>query len=381
MNNESMVYLNKVFSDVRINSCPLMSSLTATADNFDQQLTFFDGTANDRDCDHGCGHGCGCSCSCSCNCNCGCGGESILGSEGDLNFVIDSTEVIVSEFDLANPSCISPCNVTVDGIPVDGLDFFNERYMAATNELMTRIGDCACMERGLSTKGYFLIAGIGGFRAKLTVVLRGSVFGCGVCKRFKLLMTTKNNVYVNIPGQSTFAVSELCLPCTTGGIAPIINFSFSAKANLLNPIICVDESSTACSLTVTGCLVAEPVADVQVTRQTLFRTSAESVNVPCDDLERCRQNPGVCGDEDDDSNALQLRNRCCEDGNTAGNGNGSGSCGGNSGCGCGHHHDDDGCGCGHHHDDGGCGCSGSRGGSRAGNSISFQFNGRNGCSF
>lgn len=356
MNNESMVYLNKVFSDVRINSCPLMSSLTASADNFDQQLTFFDGPSKEKD--H-CGSDCGCNCSCSCNCSCGCG-DSIPVVDSDLNFVIDSTEVIVSDFDLADPSCISPCNVTVDGLPVDGLDFFNERYMASTNELMTRISDCACLERGLPTKAYFLISGVGGFRARLTIVLRGTAFGCGICKHFKLLMTTKKNVYVNIPGQSTFAVSELCLPCTTGGIAPIINFSFSAKANLLNPVICADDHADRCGLTVTGCLVAEPMAEVQVTRQTLFRTNAESVNIPCDDLERCRQRPGECGEYDDDSNALLLRNRCCED-----EGGTDSGCR-NEGCGCqnsqgGNH---SACGCGSH-----------------GNSVSFQFNGRNGCSF
>ena len=299
MNNESMVYLNKVFSDFRIKSCPLMSALTATPENFSQQLTFF----NPEDEREGRGGGC------NCNCNCSCGGLSGLDLEGDLNFVIDSTEVIVSDFDLANPHCIEPCNVTVDGIPVDSLDFFNERYMAATNDLMTRVGDCACMERGLSTKAYFLISGIGGWRAKLTIVLRGSVFGCGTCKKFKLLLTTRNNVFVNIPGMTTFAAADLCLPCTTGGIAPVINFSFDAEATLLNPTICVDENSGMCGLTVTGCLVAEPIADVQVTRQTLFRTDAQSVNIPCDDIERCRQFPGVCGAEDADRNAVSFRNR------------------------------------------------------------------------
>lgn len=367
MNNQSMVYLNKIFSDLQIHSCPLMSSLTATEENFDQQLTFFDHKDD-------------------CNCDCGCG-RTISELSDDLDFVIDSSEVIVSDFDLAEPSCISPCNVTVDGIPVDAIDFFNERYMAATNDLMTRVSDCTCIERGRSTKGFFLISGIGGFKAKLTIILRGSVFGCGICKRFRLRLTTKNHVCVNIPGKTTFAVAELCLPCTTGGIAPIINFSFTAKANLLNPVICKEESSGLCGLTVKGCLVAEPIANVQVTRQTLFRTHAEAVNVPCDDLEKCRQTFD-CGEEDDDSNALRLRDRCCDD---AVRRKRDDDCGCHEcdrdrdrdhGCGC-HERDrdrdrDDDCGCHKHDKDNDCECCQR---DRNRNNISFQFNGRNGCSF
>ncbi len=366
MNNESLVYLNKVFSDLKIKSCPLMSSLSATSENFDQQLTFTDPQTADCDC------GCECDC-CRNSCNCGCGCTEL--DCNDLNFVIDSTEVIVSDFDLTCPGQIDPCNVTVDGIPVDGLEFFNERYMAATNELMTKIGDCACMERGLSTKAYLLISGIGGFNAKLTIILRGSAFGGGTCKKFKLVLTTKKNVFVNIPGQATFATSELCLPCTTGGIAPIINFSFNADATLLNPVIHAAQIGGTCCLTVTGCLVAEPIADVQVTRQTLFRTNAQSVNVPCDDIEKCRQNIGECGMADDDSNAFQLRNRCCDDGRRDDNEE--------NGCSCG-------CGCNTcdaaPSEPASCGCNNTcsytnQGRSSRTTSISCQFNGRNGCSF
>jgi len=355
MNNESMVYLNKVFSNIKIKSCPLMSSLTTDPESFDQQLTFFDAEENR-----------GCGCGCGCNCGCDCGSFSCSDLDGELNFVIDSTEVIVSDFDLANPAGIQPCNVTVDGIPVDSLDFFNERYMAATNDLMAGIGDCACMERDLSTKGYFLIAGIGGWRAKLTIVLRGSVFSCGGCKKFKLMMSTKNNVFVNIPGLTTFSVADLCLPCTTGGIAPVINFSFEAEANLLNPTITANPCGGTCQLAVTGCLVAEPIAEVQVTRQTLFTTNARTVNVPCDDIAKCRQNKGVCGQADDDRNALQLRNRCCDDGRGREDDNPCEQDDDNDG--------DNGCGCG----DRRCSCQREESSPR---SITCQFNGRNGCSF
>lgn len=354
-----MVYLTKVFSDLQAKSCPLMTEITANAANFNQQLTFYD----DCDCNNGCGNSCGCGC--NCNCGCGCGTNNIEIDE-DANFAIETTQVIVSDFDLVCPHELEPCNVTVDGMPVDGLDFFNERYMAGTNDLMTRISDCTCMERGLPTKGYFLICNAGPWKAKLTIAVTGTVFGCGGSKRFKLCMTTKNEVFVNIPGTSTFAASSICLPCTTGGIAPVINFSFGAEGSLLNPCLTADPCGQ-CNLMLTGCLVVEPEVDVQVTRQTLFRTSAETVNVPCDDIARCR----TCGD--DNGNVVAVTNKCC--GPDHGHDH-------ECGCGC----DDDcrpevpacGC-CGTTTTTGNSGCGGNS--RNSGRSISCQFNGYNGCNF
>ncbi len=306
MNCESMVYLNKVFSDLRVKSCPLMTGITADSANFNQQLTFYDANSSSKDCS------CDCGC-CSCNCNCSCGGAMPLEPDEDMNFVIESTEVVIGDFDLADPAGLSSCNVTVDGMPVDGLDFFNERYMAGTNNLMSKVSDCTCMEKGLPTKAYLLICNVGNWNARLTIAVRGSVFSCGSCKRFKLVMTTKDGYYVNVPGLSTFAASSICLPCTTGGIAPVINFSFHADGNLLNPEITYDpQSGGQCGLRLTGCLITEPIAEIQVTRQTLFKTNAESVSVPCDDLDKCRENAGICGEDDGFGSANSIRNKCCE---------------------------------------------------------------------
>lgn len=354
MNNKSMVYLNKVFSDLKIGSCPLMSELTAGPADFSQQLTFFEPGDS---CGCGCNKDCGDCCKCCCNC---CASPTPAPQPtGNLNFVIDSTEVVLSDFDLACATCLRPCNVTVDGLAVDDLEIFNQQYMASTNDLMNRIGDCDCMEQGLSTKAFFLISGAGGWRARLSIILRGSVFSCGSCKRFKLVMTSRSGVLIDIPGCSTFATSELCLPCTTAGVAPVISFSFGAKATLLNPFITVGEGE-GCNITVTGCLITEPEARVKVTRQTLFSLDAQSVNIPCDNLERCRQAPGTCENgDDDDSGAFPLRGRCCVD--TGGNEDDKDDC-------CEEAGREENCGCGCHENTG----------RRA---ISCQFNGRNGCSF
>ncbi|MDD7718502.1 MAG: hypothetical protein PUJ11_03245 [Eubacteriaceae bacterium] len=291
MCNESLVYLNKVYTDIQASSCPLLTCITATSENFNQQLTFIDPAEDCRRC-------------CSC--------PSEL--EGELTFAVESTEVFVSDFNLCKPEHLHPCNVTVDGIPVDDLEFFNDRFSASTNALMTQISDCECMRRNKSTAGYFLITGISDWKAKLTIVLRGSVFGCGSCRRFKLVMTSKECESVPISGNSTFASPRICLPCTTNGIAPIISFSFGATAALLNPVITSEPTcGRPCNVSVTGSLITEPTVNVQVTRATLFRTDAESINIPCDDMARCQDAPGTCNpcERDDDSRAIRIHERCC----------------------------------------------------------------------
>ena len=399
MRNESTVYLTKVFSDLTAQSCPLMSQLIAEPCDFDQQLTLLDDQNGS----------CGCGCSC---CGCGCGGSCQAAFEitDDTDFTIESTEVFVSDFDLSDPCSLKPCSVTVDGLPVDSIDLFNQRYMAATNDLMTRVGDCECMERGRSTKGFLLISGAGSWNARLTIVLRGSAFGCSGCRRFKLVLTTKNCVTIDIPGTSSFA-SDICLPCTTGGIAPVINFSFKAKARLLNPVLRSVPGSSQCALRLTGSLITEPEAEIQVTRQTLFRTTAESLNMPCDDAARCRQASGRCENcqDDDDSNAFRLRGRCCDDGRGRDDDDDDDD-EGRGGCGCGRDSDerregrrsrdnDEGRESrrsrdndegregrrGRDNDDCGCGCDRNRNSDRSRNSssrsISCQWNGGCGCSF
>lgn len=289
MNHESMVYLNKVFSDVTVKSCPLLSELATTSETFEQQLTLF---SNGDE-------------SCCCN--------TTFDPDDDLNFVVDSTQVFISDISLVDPLSLLPADITVNGIAVDMLEFFNERYMASTNNLMARVADCTCMERGASTNAMLLIRNAGNWEAKLTIVLRGNVFSCSGCKRFKLVMTTREGITVDIPGISTFSVTSICLPCTTGGIAPIINFSFDGQSTLLNPQITTEEGEGTCSLIVTGSLVTEPIAEIQVTRQTLFSIDAMMINQPCDELRRCNQAPGSC-EEDDDADTVQVRNRCCSDG-------------------------------------------------------------------
>lgn len=296
MHNESLVYLNKIFTDVCTHSCPLLTEFTASGENFTQQFSVYDG-----------GDECGCGCSSN---SCGC---SSLDLDGDSTFVVESTQVIVSDFVPANPESLTANDVTINGIPVDSLDFFNERYLAATNSIMPLVSDCKCMKKGASTKGLLLIQNAGGWVARLTVILKGRVFGCGVSKQFRLVLTSAEDSPVSIPGTNTFAVTQICLPCTVGGISPVINFSFSASATLLNPFITIDTGTETCNVIVSGSLVTEPVANIQITRQTLFKTTAAVVELPCDGIaepEPC-SNDRCCDDADNNTENIHVPEPAC----------------------------------------------------------------------
>lgn len=279
MKCESLVWLNQVFTNLTAPSCPLPGTLTADSTTFTQQLSFYDPVDE---------NGCGCNCGCSCGC-----GSSFEFSD-DLTFVVENTQAFISSFSLSDPEGLTAANVTLNGIPVDELTVTGNRYTVTLDSLMPQIENCVCMEKGQATKAMFLIQGAGPWLAKLTIVVYGSVFGCGVCKKFRLTMTSRADVSIDIPGTSTFAVSQLCLPCTKGGESPVVQFAFQAKASLLNPVITTDTGSGPCNIILTGSLIAEPEVTIQVTRETLFSIDAAAFPQPCDDFARCAQAPGVC---------------------------------------------------------------------------------------
>ena len=280
MKCESLVYLNQVFTDLETPSCPLPGQFITTNETFTQQLSFYD-PIDDNNC------GCGCGCSCGC-------GENSISFTDNLTFSVENTQVFVNNFALSDPQSFLPANVTLNGIPVDTLTVEGDRYTATTDALEAQISNCACLERGQSTKAMLLVQGAGPWLAKLTIVVYGSVFGCGTCKKFKLVMSTREGVSIDIPGSSTFAVSQLCLPCTKGGIAPVIRFSFLAEATLLNPVIQTNTDAGTCNVTLTGTLITEPAASIQVTRETLFSIDADALPQPCDDLCKCKQASETC---------------------------------------------------------------------------------------
>ena len=355
MKCESMVYLNKIFTNLEAGSCPLLGELTADGTSFTQQLSFYEPTDGNA---WGGGGSCGC----------GCGGNGTSGCcfefEDDLNFLIDSTQVFINDFTLTDPGALTPENVTINGIPVDTLDYASGIFSAGTGSVSSRVANCNCMEKGASTKAMLLIRDAGPWVAKVTIVVYGSVFGCGNCKKFKLILSTQDGISIDIPGSSTFAVTDVCLPCTVGGMAPVIQFSFTANASLLNPVITTDTGSGACNVILSGALVTEPSAAIQVTRQTLFNIDADMVPLPCDDLRRCLQAPGTCTRA---AEPMPISNPCCDDGCGFSNATEADD-GTANGCGCG-------CDC-----DPGCDCENNCQRDTQPRQICCQFNGCNGCS-
>lgn len=347
MKCESLVYLNQVFADLEAPSCPLPGELTADTTTFSQQISFYDPVN-----ENGCG----------CNCGCGCGDNNIDFTD-DLTFTVENTQIFVTNFEQTDPAGFPAANVTLNGIPVDTLTVTGDKYTATTENLAPQISNCTCLEKGQSTKALFLIQNAGPWTAKITIVVYGSVFGCGTCKKFRLIMTPRAGVSVDIPGTSTFAVSQLCLPCTKRGNAPIIQFSFLATATLLNPVITTDPESGTCAVTLTGALVVEPAVSIQVTRETLFAVDGTAIPQPCDDLARCTQAPGTCTCAADFPTPP---NPCCNDGFSSSRIAGTTT---NTGDRC-----DDNCSCGHDS------CLATTGGcNEYPPQLCCQFNGVSGC--
>ncbi|MDD4377731.1 MAG: hypothetical protein PHH48_06305 [Eubacteriales bacterium] len=271
MCNDSLVYLSKVFSNEHGTSCPILKNITTDSANFTQRITFED---NDDRRDR---------CNCGCVFNCNCNGFEM---NDNMTFSINSTQVIINDFNLANPGGLTENNVTVNGLPVDNIDSFNQRYMASTYDLMSQIVKCSCIEKGLPTPVFFMVTGAGPWLVRVTFVIEGTIYDCGTCRNFKLCISSKENSPIAIPSQSTFSIPCISLPCTTDGIAPVINFQFNAVGSLLSPELSVVPGET-CQLRLTTTLVLEPTINVEVTRETLFRTKAEEIMQPCDELSLC----------------------------------------------------------------------------------------------
>lgn len=397
MRCESTVYLNKIFSDSRVKSCPLLTDVTIDSTDFIQRLTFFD------DC---------CESRCCCT--------PATDADAALTYTVDCVQVSVTDIDIPDASALTPASVSVNGIDVDSLTLMGNIYSAGTAELMNQVSNQMCMCKGLDTAGYFLITGAGPWDVALTITVYGIAEGCGTSRRFKLVYTSRPGTTIAVPGTSTFAVSRLCLPCTTMGISPVINFTFGGKASLLSPVITAPTAATPCALTLTGSLVLEPTAHVYVTRQTLFKTNADLVYTPCDNLipvpkppcspcckEDCHIHIGEQFDGDYDYDCDSGDSCGCSSGSNCGSSGGCGcgcgssdNCGGNTGCGCG---SSDNCGCEHEYLDDcqcnpGCGCDSEHNSACTNDSVddsrsehssnrrsytgrTYQFNGCNGCSF
>lgn len=360
----NLVYLDKVFSYNKGESCPLLLDLNTCPHDYTVRLT-----ATDPD---------GCCCN---NCNVDC----------SSTFTVTNAVVLVEQ--LALHCNINPNQVTVNGIPVDSISTQNGQYVASTANLISRVQHCACIENGLPTKTFFLASHIGPWMIRFRIILEGVVSTGGKSCCFRAEFVNKNGTFVALPKNSTsdFAIPKLSLPCSINQVAPEIRFQFGAAARILNPILTVqnsrsDDECTAVSsnLVLSGTMVINPTIAVEVVRKSLFCVTACEAMIPCDGTQEALDS---ANDEEDDCDPFAddcacgtsrgTADRGCGCGNAVGGVNtgcgcddrcdcnnscgcGNSNCGCNNGCGCGNSNCgcNNGCGCGSSNCDFGCGCSG-----------------------
>jgi hypothetical protein len=164
----NLVYLDKVFSYTEDTSCPVLFHLFTGgvhSNNFETELTLDGGKCDIFPCN----------------------------LTRNAVFNIENAFVVVEYFNTRPLGNISPNQVTVDGFPVDSISYENGRYTARTANVNPRVQNDRCLERGLSTKAFFLVnnAGPWDFRAKY--ILEGTVNTDGRNCCFKLVISHKPN--------------------------------------------------------------------------------------------------------------------------------------------------------------------------------------------
>lgn len=228
-------------------------------------------------------------------------------------FEIDNSFVAVEYFNTRPPGNISAAQVTVDGFPVDSVNFTNGQYTAATSNVLPQVQNDRCLDRGLPTKAFFLISNAGPWDFRATYVLEGTVNTNGRLCRFRAEISNapgSPNSMLPAGSLSSFAVPNLSLPCAINGVAPNILFQFSAKINLVNPRLVVNcglltandlasaEEAAAsdlacqsiigpifsnnCRVSLVSTIAVEPVVHVETVRRTLFCINACEGLQPCD---------------------------------------------------------------------------------------------------
>ena len=258
----NLIYLDKVFSYNKGESCPILLPLTTTAETYTATLNVTENS--------------GCCCN-SCGADC------------SSTFTVNNAVVLVEQVLLTGT--ISPEDVTVNGITVDDITTENGQYVAATANLISQIQRTCCTDFGLPTKTFFLASNIGPWSIRIRIILEGVISTNGRNSCFRAEFTNATGTFQALPATSTsnFAISKLSLPCSVNNTAPTIRFQFGAKAQILNPVLTLttpaaEEPCTALAsnLVLNGTLVISPTISTEVVRKSLFCITACEAMLPCD---------------------------------------------------------------------------------------------------
>ncbi|MBN7774255.1 hypothetical protein [Clostridium aminobutyricum] len=349
-----LVYMDKVYSRAEATACPLVFALNTSPFSFQTQLlTSPLNMANENLCEEifgptggvklpfsNCKKHCGgavesantgCNgnidpCRPSCN---PCGAVAgIIGNPCEIDenavFNIVNSYVLINNFNTRPLCSLNRTQVTLDGMPVDSLDCQGGNYTATIGNIVPEITKEVCVDRGLPTRAFFLITNAGPWAFDAKFVLEGTVNTNGRLCCFRAIFETNAPIDIHPqPGAAgcgcacdcvapdtsdlcpppvwnsgtvNFAVPDISIPCTTSGISPTINFSFSGKMSLLNPSITVQENFGRLNLVLNTRVVAEPSIFLEVVKKTLFCTTACEGLLPCDGTEAA----WIASNQDDD---------------------------------------------------------------------------------
>lgn len=306
------VYLEKLFSFNRANSCPLfLSDLKAST------LTGFQVFCETED------HRCDCRCI-SC----------VLDEEAE--FIVEEATATLDFIGTRPPGNISPSQITICGENPETVTFANHRFTVNAAVAAETVQNDLCLSRGEPTRCLFFIRNVGPWEFRATYVITGLMNNHGRTCRFRAVFTNSDGPFSTLPGNcANFAVQDVAIPCAVNGVAPDITFQFSGAIELINPRlkVCCRNSGTVstveaenaclngscapggcvpgsvnqtqnCRLTLCTNLVVIPSVQVEVVRKTLFSINAREVLVPCD-----QSSPIVMGVEEEECS----ENRNCSD--------------------------------------------------------------------
>lgn len=310
---ESLVYLDKVFYDNTQNASPLMVPFITSTETFTQQLNVG-------------GNPCGCETS-TVGADCGCAGRPTsqynygnysnycdcccnVEINGSTTFNVENAFVIVHSFEPADPTAITAGDITVDGLPITGIETSGGQLVGDLSGIMSEITKCKCKSTcSKECPGNFvMITADGPWNFLATVVVEGTLNSNATSCHFRACFAPIDGIPVPVAGPATFAFCGVDIPCQKGRISPSLIFDFDACASLLNPVVTTVTAGEVTTLQLTGSLVVTPQIGLKVTRPSLFNLSAYEVDVPCDDIGQCDAcNPceAECFDLED--------NCCCND--------------------------------------------------------------------
>lgn len=277
----NLVYLDKVFSYNKSTSCPIPFEFCTAGplgNRFEVEFTMEDrGRRSGGCCDNSC----------------------VL--EPDAVFRVDRAVAFLDYIDTRPPGQIDPCQVTLNGDPVDDVTFINGRYLVNTSGVLSKVQRTRCQDVGLPSKTFFLVRDVGPFDIRLSFEVEGVVNTNGKNCRFCAKFTMRDRAPdLCLPSccPASFAVPNLALPCAINGIAPDVLFQFGGSVEMVNPEICVNCSRrplpgmeedccnpcctpSHCGIVLSANLVIEPSIQVESVRQTLFCVKGCEAMLPC----------------------------------------------------------------------------------------------------